>query len=224
MNSDDIRGAAMPDNSRYNLDYRPDSYWVNPGIADAISASIEDETGKRLARKLHEAGRSIGKIHPALMGGHYLPKNAVDEVEIARVTIESTSRDVVSIRAKRRGKRLTYRMMDEHGTTFLIQPTSSGRPLTMGELIQLIDTSLPEGEEERWRGQSNSYRNNALMEPDEAASIAYLDSETLKSVTEPEHLLNYVKINSSFYPELKAYYEEEAREWVHAVKVRRGGA
>ena len=212
----------MPDNSRYNFDYRPDSYWVKPGIADAISDSIKDETGKRLARKLHEAGRSIGKIHPALMGGHYLPKNTAGEVEIARVTIESTTRDVVSIRAKRQGKRIKYRMVDEHGTVFLIQPASSDRPLTMGELIELIDTSLPEGEDERWRGQSNSLRNNALMEPDEVTNIDYLDFETLKSMTEPERLLNYVKIRSSFYPELEAYYNGEAREWVDVVKVRRG--
>lgn len=158
------------------------------------------------------------------MGGHYLPKMAAAEVEIARVTIESTTRDVVSVRARRQGERIKYRMVNEHGTVFVVQPSCSDRPLTMSELIGLIDTSIPEGEEERWRGQSNNLRNNVLMEPEEVIGIDHLAPESVKSMTEPERLLNNVKITSDFYPELEAYYEDDAREWVDAVKARRAAS
>ncbi len=30
---------------------------------------------------------------------------------------------------------------------------------------------------------------------------------------DPEHLVEFVTVSSDFYPELRAYYAEEAKEW-----------
>ena len=38
---------------------------------------------------------------------------------------------------------------------------------------------------------------------------------------EPEALVDFVTVTSDFYPELRAYYAEEAREWLARVKAKR---
>jgi hypothetical protein len=42
----------------------------------------------------------------------YLPTVKEDEVEIARICIESTTYDVTSVYAKRSGRRIHYRVVD----------------------------------------------------------------------------------------------------------------
>ena len=51
--------------------------------------------------------QALGLIHPAFMGGEYLPNLLQTEVEIARITIASTTQDVTSVYA-RRGKHRIY--------------------------------------------------------------------------------------------------------------------
>jgi len=41
-------------------------------------------------------------IHPSFMGGEYLPDYRRDEIEIARIELESTTSDVISVRARPR--------------------------------------------------------------------------------------------------------------------------
>src|SRR5882724_6852578 len=49
----------------------------------------------------NEDRSGLGKIHPSFMGGEYLPDYAEGELEIARIELESTTTDVISIRAKK---------------------------------------------------------------------------------------------------------------------------
>ena len=37
---------------------------------------------------------------------------------------------------------------------------------------------------------------------------------------DPEDLINFVIVTSDFYPELQAYYAEEAREWLAGCSAR----
>ena len=62
------------------------------------------------------------------MGGEYLPDYLPEEVEIARVAMESTTADVISIRAFMEADNLIhYRVVDEYEFS---QPfTESPRPL-----------------------------------------------------------------------------------------------
>jgi hypothetical protein len=48
------------------------------------------------------------------MGGEYLPNLMPNEVEIARVTMTSTTMDVISIRARHTKHKIIYRIVDEY--------------------------------------------------------------------------------------------------------------
>jgi hypothetical protein len=61
---------------------------------DLLADTVDDETRKRL-----------GCIHPTFMGGEYLPNYRRHEVEIARIELESTAVDVISLRARPAGSR-----------------------------------------------------------------------------------------------------------------------
>jgi len=82
----------------------------------------------------------VGSLHPALMGGEYLPTVENVEVEIARISIQSTTGDVTSVYARLSGKRIAYRVVDEYGGDTLSGNTrrTSSRPLTMGQLIDFF--------------------------------------------------------------------------------------
>ena len=63
----------------------------------------------------------------------------------------------------------------------------------MDELIALIDSATGDLGGDA-RGLTSAYRD-------------YNDG------CDPEHLVEFVTVSSDFYPELRAYYTEEAKEW-----------
>jgi hypothetical protein len=83
---------------------------------------------------------SWGAIHPAMLGGEYLPDRRTAEREIARITIQSTTQDVVCVYASPGRDRIRYRVVDEYGGDCLegrIKRTSS-RPLSLGDLTDFF--------------------------------------------------------------------------------------
>jgi hypothetical protein len=74
------------------------------------------------------------------MGGEYLPRRKTGEVEIARISIKSTTFDVTALYARPMGKRIAYRVVDEYSGDTLAQPNTrtSLRPLTMGQMIRFF--------------------------------------------------------------------------------------
>ena len=88
----------------------------------------------------------LGRIHPAFMGGEYLPDLPENEVAIARLTIASTTQDVTSVYARRGKNRIRYRVVDEYdGDTLSGRNTrSSIRPLTLGEARLRTPRILPD--------------------------------------------------------------------------------
>jgi hypothetical protein len=57
----------------------------------------------------------LSGIDPSLRGGEDLPGYLVDEVEIARVEAPTTVHaEVTSVRCRRVGKRLVYRVVDDY--------------------------------------------------------------------------------------------------------------
>ena len=80
--------------------------------------------------------------------------------------------------------------MDEYDTPFRFKPRRSTQPLSMGELIGLIDgtTGHLDGDRE---GLTSAYRDYNLDGCD------------------AERLVEFVTVTSDFYP-VQAYYEEEA--------------
>ena len=98
------------------------------------------------ARLTDEERAAIGRIHPRLMGGEYLPDMSDDEVEIARIEIASTTFDVTSVYARRKPDgRIQYRVVDEYdgGTLTGKKKRVAAKPLTLGELETFFLESWP---------------------------------------------------------------------------------
>jgi hypothetical protein len=57
---------------------------------------------------------ALGRLHPSLMGGEYLPASKDAEVEIARIEIKSTTYDVTTMNARPGSSRIHYRVVDEY--------------------------------------------------------------------------------------------------------------
>jgi hypothetical protein len=208
--------------SHIDLQFRPASYSDHPDPVSAILSNIKGQNRRRMAHifitgqgrpelgalpsgflepSLDRATRSyLGSQHPSWMGGEYLPDYLPREVEIARIVLDSVTRDVISFRARRRcgGRRILYRVVDEYpddGGPWTCRPASSVRPLTLGGLIQLIDGARSPD----FLGQTGSL------------PLLYLEYQ---EGCDPDELLTFVTVESDCYPHLTLYYQEKARLWV----------
>ena len=92
-----------------------------------------------------------------------------------------------------------YRIVDQYATRFGFKPKTVKTPLSVGELIALIDgaTGHLGGDA---KGLTSAYQNYNAPWGD------------------PEGLVDLVIVTSDFYPELQAYYGEEAREWLASLE------
>ena len=198
-----------------NLRYRPTSYWADEESPRSRIHRIKGEDRRDTAWSVLDRGepdqladpefdQSLsdeirdfrGRIHPSLMGGEYLPDFDEGEVEIARVALASVTGDVISIRARRDQGRVRYRIADEYETVFHFRPTESEGPLTLGELINLIDSVKGEG----------SY-------PDFGQGLTDVFRDAIDN-GEPEELAQFVTVSSDFYPDLEPYYAAEGQAWL----------
>jgi len=206
----------MPDKNNYDMDYRPGSYW---GCSQEGFTNIKGEMRRRYLLGAIETGNMdllsrsclsdelsneerhfIGAIHPVFMGGEYLPGYKNGELEIARVSLESVTYDVFSIRARKLyDNRIAYRIVDEYEVKFRCHPAKSKRPLTMAEIISFIDSVEMDGSPDANPGMTNSYRDSNYC----------IDS----NMEDLEELVSFVHVTSLYYPDLESWYEDEAWEW-----------
>ena len=146
--------------NKIDLRYRPHSYFWAKEIGVQLSSQIKGAERKALFESLVAQGRgdeiddllskpvlstderqSLGRFHPHLMGGEYLPDRTGEEVEIARITIASTTRDVTSVYARQGAKRIHYSVVDEYGGDTL-SGTAHRTTLNPMTLKQLTDFFL----------------------------------------------------------------------------------
>ncbi|MFY9984140.1 MAG: hypothetical protein WAK31_05250 [Chthoniobacterales bacterium] len=145
-----------------NYEFRPSSYWEP--ASDVLHTVLRNVKGTRrremitdffrqgrldeLAQELssdelsEDARERLGRIHPTFMGGEYLPGYRASEVEIVRIELESTTADVISVRARlvgRKTARIEYKVVDEYQSEFVFKPRGSTKPLTLGQLIDSLD-------------------------------------------------------------------------------------
>jgi hypothetical protein len=186
-----------------DLRFRPESYWTVP---ETVLANINGEARRRAVRDAIERGtvdslpaplladdlpapllRLVLSMHPRHWGGETLPDYLPGEVEIARAVLPNTVLgDVISFRARRAGRGIAFRVVDDNG--FEIEPGQrmARRPLTMSRLVRLIERS----------GEGVSLWASQLGpddDPNDATSIF---------------------VSSVFYPELERYYSERASRWL----------
>ena len=193
-----------------DLDFRPVSYFLHLEGTPALVQNIKGEQRRAMARDALESGREIDprfysevapssvqnlmeRVDPRWMGGEYLPDYEEGEVEIARLVLASGTQDVYSVRAGWVGNVLRYRIVDEYETEWHLTRESSERPLSMRELVQLIDSATFSDNE--WGDLTDALRDGACEDDDEAAAT-------------------FVTVTSEVYPQLKAYYVARAVAWL----------
>ena len=134
---------------------------------------------------------------PVWMGGEYLPDVDSGEIEIARIILQSTLMDVISIRAQWRSGRYHYRIVDEYESTFDISRESSSKPLTLGQLIDLLQSS----------SCPDSTYPCGMVE-------GFWEAEREHGMESLEDNVNFTSIESDFYPKLADWYDQRSEEWI----------
>ena len=145
--------------NKIDLKYRPHSYFWAKEIGVQLSSQIKGAERKALFESLVAQGRgqeidellskpvlsneerqSLGRFHPHFMGGEYLPDRTGEEVEIARITIASTTQDVTSVYARQGAKRIHYRVVDEYGGDTLSGTAhrTTLKPMSLGQLTDFF--------------------------------------------------------------------------------------
>ena len=194
-----------------NYKYQPENYWKN--LDDPLNEILKNVTGTQRrgmitdywdAGKLEELddrlltdelevkeSEILGRIHPSFMGGEYLPKYLPLEMEIARIELKSTTSDVISVRARPIGQdKIAYRIVDEYESDETAIPATSSDPLTLIELIQMIDY-----DEDGYGGKGIGY-NTSLNE-------FAIESE----------LRNFTTVDSMYYHDLYYHYDAVHEKW-----------
>ena len=116
-----------------DLDSRPASYFRPQSLENHLISKIKNAVIKEQLQTLFESGHhaevkelltsngistedvaELEATHPMFMGGNYLPDTQGAEVEIARISIESTTHDVSCVYAALRDGRIHYRVADEY--------------------------------------------------------------------------------------------------------------
>jgi hypothetical protein len=161
--------------------------------------NLETLCDELLADTLDEhARRSLGLIHPSFMGGEYLPNYTLDEVEIARIELESTTSDVISVRARPRGNRIEYSICDEYESEFRLPQKTSSHPFSLRRLIYFLD-NVEHGESDP------SWKRFGFV-------LSY-NQCNLDCGTPVEELENFTRVTSDFFLDLGLHYAQMIAEW-----------
>jgi hypothetical protein len=158
-----------------DLAFRPKTYFWPLGLEKQLLTHIKGA----------ECRAAIGRIHPTLMGGEYLPDMNDDEVEIARIEIRSTTSDVTSVYARRIETGIHYRVVDEYGGDTLSghDERDSIEPLTLAELTEFFLDS--------W---------------------SLLDCLEMNFETDTDQMLAFFRVFSEFYPDLDRHLRQRVLE------------
>ena len=201
--------VQVPEVPGIDLAYRPRNYFWAADLKVPLPSSIAGESRRQLVRALMEWDAPIpdgldaavlgeamreawGGLHPSHMGGEYLPPLRKGEVEIARISLQSVTADQISIRARRTGRRIGFRVVDEYPetSTYVCHPASSVSPLSLGELIALMERASEGG---------------SIIFPILAMNSRYS--------TQAE-LATFITVTSDFYPDLGGYYRALTDAWL----------
>jgi len=197
-----------------DLSYRPQTYWPDALDQEQLLSRIQGERRRTIARNIlakegfvglnaflaretldEEERRYWGGLHPHCMGGEYLPELGLGEVEIARISLASTTSDQISIRALHAGDTIRYVVRDEYDTDFELAFSESEQPLTLQELIAFIEGGGHE-DERQWGGLLVCHWEQM-----------YDWNEELDAC------VGFAWVQSAWYPELTAHYVQVANDW-----------
>ena len=142
-----------------DVNFRPRAYFGPEGLEQYLISKVKGSVVRRKLKTLFKEGRhseietllgekgiskadlkALGSVHPMFMGGNYLPDTEDGEIEIARITIRSTTFDVACVFARPEHGSIRYRVVDEYNGETLSGPSemASDQPLTLGELTDFF--------------------------------------------------------------------------------------
>jgi hypothetical protein len=198
--------VPVPEFPDIDLSYRPSTYFGPLPLEVRVLSRITGHQRREILRKCLAAGddnyppeleqssldegfrAALGRIHPWYMGGEYLPPLSKNETEIARISLTSTTADQISVRARRLKERIAYRIVDEYPgdePTYNWCPRTSRQPLTLGDLVAMLDGARDCG--------------GAVLGP-----VVFNIESCGGDADEYE---DFVSVSSEFYPQLHDYYE-----------------
>ena len=202
--------------SRYDgidYSYAPDSYWVDSSIRQSILRNIKGTERRKLIDEAlrngnfdliedeligsevsHDLRNSLGAIHPHLMGGEYLPSYLEGETEIARIELQSTTSDVISIRARGQDGLIHYRIVDEYDGEFILSTETSQKPFTLEELVYFIE-------------------NSSLCGLSGSLHLGY-NEYNLECMDSRDELRDFTSISSDIYSDLYNHFDRVFDDWV----------
>lgn len=198
-----MQGTAFDPLDEFELEFAPSSYWGPQELSAWYGSRVSGEIRRKALMEGSEIPdalaaeslskdlrRAIGAIDPRFMGGEYLPKLMPKEVEIARVALDSTTRDVISVRARHTRHRIKYRIVDEYYgdvPEYPVVPATSRKPLTLRQLIGMMDEA-----EIVYGHRDRMYSENGYPADE---SIAFVEQ------------------SSVFYPDLERWYAHQNALW-----------
>tara|TARA_B100000315_G_scaffold246346_1_gene273531 strand:+ start:387 stop:1004 length:618 start_codon:yes stop_codon:yes gene_type:complete len=171
---------------KFNLDFTPNSYW-----------------------NLIEGNHNV-PIQNSAIGGPFLPEKKTNVVEIANITLASTTGDIFSIRAKKTKNRINYSIVDEYEGTFSLSIKSSQKSLSLKRMIKLIDDTTMDF-------MDSNYRK--LFGGSRASNIEEFDRTTPLSNEDIERIWDFERVYSDFYPELEEWYDIQNFIWLVRKKI-----
>jgi hypothetical protein len=206
-----------------DYDYRPESFWAVAStpfeialrnvkgrqrrklIGDHFPKGELDQLPDDLLKNSldHETRTVWDRIHPTFMGGEYLPNCHRNEVEIARIELDSTTHDVMSLRARQTGSRIKYSLVDEYQADYQLPQLTSSKPFSLGELIRVLDLTEPSEV-----GEAAWYRFGFVLSFNQSSLECGGDLDQLKEFT---------RVVSDFYPDLELHYENAIAEWYQSL-------
>jgi len=147
-----------------DLAFRPKSYFGPERLEQFLLSRVKGAVLRKRLKALFQAGRhdevrhlagdaafsvadrkALEAIHPMFMGGNYLPDTDDGEVEIARISIRSSTFDVTSVYARPEAGSIRYRVVDEYGGDTLQGPSeaTAAGPMTLGEMADFFLAAWP---------------------------------------------------------------------------------
>ena len=147
-----------------DLEFRPRGYFRPEALEKFLISKVKGVVLRERLSALFEAGqydelknllsdvafseadrKALEAIHPMFMGGNYLPDTKGGEVEIARISIQSTTFDVTCVYARQEGGVIHYRVVDEYEGDTLQGPseTITAVPMALGEFTDFFLTAWP---------------------------------------------------------------------------------
>lgn len=137
-----------------DLEFRPTTYFRPQKLEDYLLSKVKGAVLRKKLQALFDEGRhaevsqllstdgisaadrkALESVHPMFMGGNYLPDTEEGEVEIGRISIQSTTYDVTCVYAKPINGEIHYRIVDEYNGETLDAPTEavSKQPMSLQE-------------------------------------------------------------------------------------------